>query len=68
MLTNKKLKLLIYIILLVFTLSFLFPICAYAIYEDSIYVWSNNTSSVSTSNTPDTESLENNNESKDDSR
>lgn len=68
MLTNKKLKSLIYIILFVFTLSFLFPICAYAIDEDSIYVWSNNASSVSASNTPDTESSGNNNEYQDNSR
>ncbi len=68
MLTNKKLKYLIYIILLVFTLSFLFPICAYAIYEDSIYVWSNNASSVSTSNTPDTDKIENSSENQDVSR
>lgn len=65
MLLSKKLKILIYIILLIFTLSFMLPICTYAIDKDSVYVWSNTASSISTSNTPDTESSESSNESQD---
>lgn len=65
MLFSKKLKILIYITIFVFTLSFMLPICTYAIDRDSIYVWSNTASSVSTSNTPDTESSESSNESQD---
>lgn len=68
MLFSKKLKILIYIILFVFTLSFMLPICTYAIDKDSVYVWSNTASSVSTSNTPDAGSSENSNESQDNSR
>lgn len=65
MLFSKKLKILIYITIFVFTLSFMLPICTYAIDKDSVYVWSNTASSVSTSNTPDTESSESSNESQD---
>lgn len=68
MLFSKKLKFLIYIILFVFTLSFILPICTYAVDKDSVYVWSNAASSVSTSNTPDAGSSENSNESQDNSR
>lgn len=68
MLFSKKLKFLIYIILFVFTLSFILPICTYAVDKDSVYVWSNTASSVSTSNTPDAGSSENSNESQDNSR
>lgn len=39
-------------------LNFVIPICSFAIDEDSIYVWSNNSSSVSTSNTPTIEKPE----------
>ena len=48
----KKSKILIYILLLLFTLNLTLPICSFAIDEDSIYVWSNSSSSVSTSSTP----------------
>lgn len=68
MLFSKKLKILIYITIFVFTLSFMLPICTYAIDKDSVYVWSNTASSVSTSNTPDAGSSENSNESQDNSR
>lgn len=61
-------KILIYITLFVFALSLILPITVYAFDKDSIYVWSNNASSVSTSNSPDTENLENSNEPKDNSR
>lgn len=64
---SKKLKTLIYIIVFVLMLSFLIPICTYAIDEDSIYVWSNN-SSISTSNTPDTSSIEDSNGAQNNSR
>ena len=39
-------------------LNFVIPICSFAIDEDSIYVWSNNPSSISTSNTPSVEGTE----------
>ncbi len=58
-------KTLIYITLFVFTLSFILPITSFAFDSDSIYVWSNNASSVSTSTTTDSESSE---EPKDNSR
>lgn len=48
----KKSKVLIYILLLLFTLNLILPIYSLAIDEDSIYVWSNSSSSVSTSSTP----------------
>ena len=56
---SKIFKTLIYIIVFVLILSFLIPICTYAIDEDSIYVWSNNSSAISTSNTSDLEKAEN---------
>lgn len=46
----KKSKTLIYIILLAILLSFIIP--AYSLAEDSVYVWSNNSSTVSTSIVP----------------
>ena len=46
----KKNNVLIYIVLFIFIFSLLFPVYVNAIDEDSIYVWSNN-STVSTSNT-----------------
>lgn len=52
MLINKKI---IYIILSVFILSFIFPIFSHAFSDDSVYVWSNSSSSVNTSSTPSAE-------------
>ena len=49
----KKSKILIYMVLTLFILNFILPVLSFAIDEDSIYVWSNNSSSVSTSNNPD---------------
>lgn len=46
----KKSKTLIYIILLAILLSFITPVHSLA--EDSVYVWSNNSSTVSTSIVP----------------
>ena len=46
----KKNNVIIYIVLFIFIFSLLFPVYVNAIDEDSIYVWSNN-STVSTSNT-----------------
>ena len=48
----KKVKFLIYIILFVFALNFILTVCSFAIDEDSIYVWSNSSSSFSTATTP----------------
>ncbi len=64
----RKVKTLIYIILLIFALNFILPVCAYAIAEDSIYVWSNSSSSVSTSSTPAVEESENSSPTQDNSR
>ena len=50
----KKFKFIIYIFILLFILNFTLPIISFAIDEDSIYVWSNNSSSVPTS-TPNEE-------------
>lgn len=65
---SKNFKALIYIILFIFTLVFVAPLYTYAIDEDSIYVWSNNSSTVSTSNTPDSSSIEDINTAQDNSR
>jgi len=54
----KKSKFLIYIFLSLFVLNFMLPVFSFAIDEDSVYVWSNNSSSVSTSITS-TEETEN---------
>jgi len=56
----KKLKTLIYIILFVFALNFILPVYSFAIDKNSIYVWSNNSSSVSTSNTTTEKTMESN--------
>ena len=48
----KKSFFLIYILLTLIIFNLVIPICSYAIDEDSIYVWSNNSSSISTSNIP----------------
>ena len=48
----KKSKILIYMLLSLFFLNLMLPFYSFAIDEDSIYVWSNNSSSVSTSTTP----------------
>jgi len=48
----KKSKFSIYILLTLIIFNFIIPICSYAIAEDSIYVWSNNSSSISTSTIP----------------
>lgn len=47
----KKSKILIYMLLSLFILTFMLSISSFAIDQDSIYVWSNNSSSVSTSAT-----------------
>ena len=46
----EKSKIFIYIILSLLVFNFIIPICSLAVDEDSIYVWSNNSSFVSTSN------------------
>ena len=47
---TKKSKILIYILLFLLVVTIIFPIYSLAIDEDSIYVWSNNTSSIPTAN------------------
>ena len=46
----KKYKILIYMLLPLFVLNFILPIYSFAIDEDSVYVWSSTSSSISTSN------------------
>ena len=65
---SKNLNYLIYIILFVITLSFILPLHAYAIDEDSVYVWSNNSSTLSTSNTPTEQDSTESNPSQNNSR
>ena len=57
----KKSKLFIYILLLLIILSLLTPICCLSFSEDSIYVWSNTSSSVSTSISPSEKELSDDN-------
>lgn len=57
----KKTKILIYITLSLFMISFIFTTYSLAFDEDSIYVWSNNSSAVSTSISPSTTEQESNN-------
>ncbi len=54
----KRNKTLIYIILFSIFISFIIPIYSFAFDEESIYVWSNNSSSVSTSISPSTSKQE----------
>ena len=51
----KKAKILIYITLFLLILSLIFTSYSFALDEDSIYVWSNNSSSVPTSISPNSE-------------
>ena len=51
----RKLKIYIYILLFLLILNFIVPIYAYALDKDSIYVWSNNSSSIETSTTEQAE-------------
>ena len=55
----KKEKLLIYIVLFISALSFILPVYSFAIDEDSIYVWSNSSSSLPTATTPVQEGTQN---------
>ncbi len=65
---SKQLKALIYIVILILVVNLIPPLCSYAIDEDSIYVWSNSSSAVSTSNTPDAENEKDNNSNQEQSR
>ena len=47
----RKIKIFIYILVFAFILNFVFPIYAYALDKNDIYVWSNNSSSIETSTT-----------------
>ena len=60
----KKSKSLIYILICLFVLGFIIPNYSFGINEESIYVWSNNSDSISTSSTPQ----ESSNSSQNDSR
>lgn len=51
----KKSKIFIYTVSLIFILNFIAPICSFAFDKDSVYVWSNNSSSVPTVNTSNEE-------------
>ena len=55
----KKENFLIYIILFIFALSFILPVYSFAVDEDSIYVWSNNSSSLPTATTSTQEESQN---------
>ena len=55
----NKLKILIYILMFTLVLNFILPVFSYALDKDSIYVWSNSTSSITTSNTTDQDDLKN---------
>lgn len=48
----RKTKILIYIFLFLFALNFAVPLSSLGIDDNSIYVWSNNSSSISTSTIP----------------
>ncbi len=54
----RKIKIFLYISLLVFILNLIIPIYTCAVDKDSIYVWSDNSSSLSTSNSVSTESTD----------
>lgn len=54
----RKTKLLIYIILSILLLAFILPTYSLAFDDDSIYVWSNNSSSISTSISPSSNEIE----------
>ncbi len=60
---SKKIKVFTYIILFVIIFNLILPYYIYAIDEDSVYVWSDTSSSVSTANTAseenETESITN---------
>ena len=56
----RKIKNISYIILFIIILSFILPIYSHAIDTDSIYVWSNNSSSISTSVTSSNEDKDEN--------
>lgn len=47
----QRKKILIYILVFLFTISLIIP--TFCFYEDSIYVWSNNSSSINTSIVPE---------------
>ncbi len=57
----KNFKALIYIILFLFIINLLLPIYSFAFNDDSIYVWSDASSSISTSTVPSTDESNQNN-------
>lgn len=61
MLFIKKYRILIYIIVISFILSFLISTYSFAVNDKSIYVWSNNADSILTSISPSTSEQDNNN-------
>lgn len=65
---SKNSKILIYTILAILIITFLVPIYSFAFDEDSIYVWSNTSSSVSTSTELTSEAANQESESQDSSR
>ena len=55
----NKFKTFTYIILLFILTNFLLPVYSYSIDKESIYVWSNNSTTISTSNVLSQNELEN---------
>ena len=64
----RKSKLLIYIFLLSIVLHFIIPFTSFALDKDSVYVWSNNSSLVPTSISPNSNEENTNTTSQDTSR
>lgn len=56
----KKINFFIYTVSFIFILNFIVPIYSFAFDKDSIYVWSNNSSSVPTVNTSNEEVTDSN--------
>ncbi len=58
---SKKFKWIIYFAVSLLILNITIPLCVFAIDEDQIYVWSDNSSETSTSATSNSEDSQNNN-------
>lgn len=65
---SKKIKFFIYIILFLLIFNLILPCYIYAIDEDSVYVWSDSSSFISTSNTASAETENENNINQESSR
>lgn len=58
---SKKIKCIIYLAIFLLIFNIIIPVCVFAIDEDNVYVWSDNSSEVSSSTTPDSEDSKSNN-------